>query len=54
MAPPPARPAAQAPNKPGGGKEPKERLLELKTLLNEGLIDQSEFDAKRVEILASL
>jgi len=32
----------------------KERLLELKELLDDGLIDQSEFDAKRKDIIEGL
>ena len=32
----------------------KEKLLELKTLLNDGLISQDEYDKKRSEILDSL
>lgn len=58
-----AQPTAAAQTKPAAGaaaasergtKGPKERLLELKELLDEGLIDQVEFDAKRLDILAAL
>jgi len=37
-----------------GGKSAKERMVELKELLDAGLINQGEFEGKRAQILASI
>ena len=52
-APKPAPPRAAAPAAPIAG-DPAERLRQLKTLLERGLITQAEYDAKRAEILKGL
>lgn len=43
--------SAQAPSSPGDSSDVKTALKKLTNLFNDGLISQSEFDAKRSEIL---
>jgi hypothetical protein len=43
--------AAPAASKPAGGATPSEKLYELKSLYNQGLISKSEYEAKKKEIL---
>ena len=51
---PPARPAAAVAVSSGAKPTAKERLQEVKELLDAGFIEQHEYDAKRKEIIASL
>jgi hypothetical protein len=53
---PTVTPALPAPvtNGNGNGKSVRERLADLKGLLEDGLIDQSDFDSRKAAILAEV
>jgi len=54
LAPKPAKADPAAPQAPAEAMDPKGRLLQLKNLLDQGLITQEEYEAHRAEILKGL
>ena len=53
-APPPPQAAPNAPPPPAASATPEERLAKLKSLLDQKLITQEEYDKRRAEILGSI
>jgi hypothetical protein len=52
--PPPSVTGGPPPGAAAGQATPEEKLLELKSLYNQGLISQSEYEAKKQEVLNQL
>jgi outer membrane murein-binding lipoprotein Lpp len=47
-------PAAAAPADAAGGEDPMAKLTQLKTLLDQGVLTQAEFDVQKTKILQSM
>lgn len=47
-------PAAAAPAAAAGGEDPMAKLAQLKTLLDQGVLTQAEFDVQKTKILQSM
>ena len=52
-APPPAAPVAAAPAPAAGGDDLTSQLVELKGLMDQGVLTQDEFNAAKAKLLAS-